>query len=70
MPDVVKNDIALFADDAKLFSGIDNKEDHDNLQQYLIRLQNWSREWQLNFNAQKCKVLHLGRNNPNQKNIF
>ena len=39
MPDVVKNDIALFADDAKLFSGIDNKEDNDNLQQDLVHLQ-------------------------------
>ena len=28
---------------------------------------NWTTEWQLNFNETKCKILHLGENNPNRK---
>jgi len=33
------------------------------LQADLQRLVQWSERWQLHFNADKCKVLHLGRNN-------
>ena len=29
----------------------------------LSRLEDWSRKWQLRFNADKCKVLHTGRDN-------
>ena len=29
-------------------------------------LVNWADEWQLRFNADKCKVLHLGKNNEQQ----
>ena len=24
----------------------------------------WTNDWQMNFNSEKCKVLHLGKNNP------
>ena len=65
MPDVVHNHIALFADDAKLFSRISSIEENQDLQHDLVQLQEWASKWQLNFNARKCKVLHLGRQNPN-----
>ena len=64
MPEVVHNMIALFADDAKLFSSITNVSDHEHLKQDLIQLQNWAEKWQLKFNEKKCKVMHLGRLNP------
>ena len=67
MPEVVHNCIALFADDAKLFSGINDDVDHELLQEDLQALQNWAETWQLKFNAKKCKVLHLGRQNPHHK---
>ena len=25
---------------------------------------NWSDDWQLKFNVDKCSVLHIGNNNP------
>ena len=28
---------------------------------YLYELDNWSASWQMKFNIQKCKVLHLGK---------
>ena len=34
----------------------------DDLQQ----LEKWSEEWQLHFNPSKCKVMHLGHQNPNR----
>ncbi len=64
MPDVVHNFIALFADDAKVFSSVSSVSDHEQLQQDLVKLQGWADTWQLNFNAKKCKVMHLGRLNP------
>ena len=35
------------------------------LQQDLSNLGKWSKKWQLPFNAEKCKVMHLGKKNPN-----
>ena len=29
----------------------------------LKKLSAWSKEWQMVFNADKCKVLHFGHNN-------
>ena len=34
------------------------------LQNDLVKLQGWSETWNLHFNASKCKVLHIGKNNP------
>ena len=65
MPEAVHSLIALFADDAKLFTDIANEGDRMGLQEDLNRLQDWATKWQLRFNAEKCKVLHLGRLNPN-----
>ena len=31
---------------------------------YKRQLYQWSKEWLLQFNKNKCKVLHLGKNNP------
>mgnify|MGYP003507204238 CR=1 FL=1 len=52
----------LFADDTKVLEGADRK---DSIQRDLDKLQEWSELWQLLFNVDKCKVLHMGKNNPN-----
>ncbi len=67
MPEAVDNHIALFADDAKLFSSVDNPTEHEDLLQDVTSLQQWAEKWQLRFNATKCKVLHLGRQNENYR---
>jgi ribonuclease P/MRP protein subunit RPP40 len=64
LPDAIQNVAFLFADDTKMFSGISGGEDHNTLQQDLNRLTSWSATWQLQFNIDKCKVVHYGRNNP------
>ena len=57
----------MFADDTKLFRTVNREVDSTVLQTDLIALQEWSNKWQLKFNADKCKILHIGGKNPNQK---
>ena len=64
MPEVVHNCIALFADDAKLFSGINDDVDHGLLQEDLQALQNWAETWQLKFNAKKMQSSSLRASEP------
>ena len=59
------NMILKFADDAKLFGKVGTAEDLDGMHRDLGRLCNWSETWGLDFNVDKCKVIHFGRDNPN-----
>ena len=63
LPDVVFSEIKMFADDTKIYNRIINTEDCLQLQEDLDNLQEWSDLWGLNFNAGKCKVMHIGTNN-------
>ena len=51
----------MFADDTKIFRQIASQEDAVELQSDLQKLQEWSNIWLLQFNAEKCHVLTLGR---------
>ena len=57
-------DVLKFADDTKIFRRVDSDEDRDVLQQDLDRFLDWTKAWQMRFNVNKCKVMHLGRGNP------
>ena len=57
--------IKIFADDTKLYSEISSKSDSDSLQNDLNNLVIWTNTWLLNFNLNKCCVMHLGKDNPN-----
>ena len=59
LPNVVTSSVLLFADDTKIFTEVPVNQ--QTLQQDLDKLQTWSNEWQLRFNATKCKVMHLGK---------
>ena len=56
-------DALYLADDTKVYRNIKTHIDREVLQSDLSRLEDWSRNWQLRFNADKCKVLHIGRDN-------
>ena len=61
---IINSSILLYADDTKLYQRIDKVDPKNSgLQGDLDRLLDWSKTWQLNFNASKCKVLHLGTTN-------
>ncbi|KAK3099403.1 hypothetical protein FSP39_003853 [Pinctada imbricata] len=61
LPEVVSNPVKLFADDTKLYGSSNDQEDHRKIQQDINNLISWSHSWQLTFNKDKCKHLHLGR---------
>ena len=56
----MKSSILMFADDIKIWRRIVDKEDVDNLQEDLNQLQAGSDKLQLQFNPDKCKVMHIG----------
>lgn len=55
------SDVALFADDCKLFREILSVRDCELLQDDLDALHEWSRKWNMSFNPLKCKVLSISR---------
>lgn len=61
LPDVVKSFIFMYADDTKLFRQVENIEDQRELQRDLNETVKWADKWQLGFNIDKCKTMHIGR---------
>ena len=56
--------IAKFADDTKLGINAADPADIEALHNDLKKLGEWSKRWQMPFNTEKCKVMHIGNNNP------
>ena len=56
----VLNSLLKFADDTKLFGVVDNVTQHDQLQRDLCTIVEWSKTWQMEFNVDKCNILHFG----------
>jgi len=56
--------ILKFADDTKIFNKVNSVEEVENLRTDLHSLVSWSKEWQMLFNLDNCKVMHIGFNNP------
>lgn len=57
------NKILKFADDTKLVGKVGSMEDIEELRKDLARLFEWSEKWQMKFNLDKCKVMHIGSRN-------
>ena len=53
--------IRLFADDTIMYRPIRCEADALALQRDLDRLEKWSRDWQMEFHPDKCKVIHVTR---------
>ena len=59
--------ISKFADDTKVGINANNETAVKQLQEDLNRIGEWSQKWQMPFNLDKCKVMHVGQRNENAK---
>lgn len=65
LPVEVDSFCKLFADDAKLYRDLQNLQDFEAVQDDLNNLCQWTIKWLMFFNIDKCKVMHIGKDNPN-----
>jgi hypothetical protein len=61
LPDSVKGKVRLFADDTLVYLTIRFKQDAQTLQDDLHALETWEKDWSMEFNPDKCKVLGITR---------
>ena len=57
-------DLALYADDTKIWRKIDFEADHEILQKDVTYLNNWATTNKMNFHPNKCKVLSIAKSLP------
>ena len=55
------SNLAIYADDTKLYKYIQNESDAVVLQDDLNRINMWVKKWLLSLNIDKCKVVSYGR---------
>src|SRR6202000_1691783 len=55
--------LGKFADDTKVARGVSNDSEVDILREDLRTIFQWSVDWQMLFNLDKCTVMHLGSKN-------
>ena len=58
MTEGLSNYISLFGEDAKLLR---NHKNCEELHNYINKIYEWSRTWEMKFNAKKCHVLEMGK---------
>ena len=61
LPNEIKYDIYMFADDTNVFRTIKTNDDQCILQDDLDELTSWSTKWLLTFHPDKWKIMHLGK---------
>ena len=59
--------LGKFADDTKVARGVSNDREVDILREDLCNIFQWSVDWQMLFNLDKCTVMHLGSKNPQRE---
>ena len=55
--------ISKFADDTKIANTVASNNQVKEMQNNLDKLSEWGQTWQMSFNADKCKVMHIGYRN-------
>lgn len=59
----INNIISKFADDTKIGNAIISESDRSSLQSDLNKISEWSENWQMPFNVNKCLILQIGSRN-------
>ena len=63
----ISSKVLKFADDTKVFRKVTNYTDKQSLQDDLDKLVKCSDKWQMLFNFGKCKCIHKGHGNMDEK---
>ena len=64
----ITSGLLKFADDTKIYGPVASDEEISIIQQDLNRAFSWSQDWQMLFNASKCKCLHVGH--ANKRHVY
>jgi ribonucleases P/MRP protein subunit RPP40 len=67
LDDDLKSKILKFADDTKLTGRAGSKDQVENIKYDLRRLEEWSTVWEMPFNIEKCKIMHIGNSNMKER---
>ena len=67
LPDKIKNECKLYADDSKIIGVIEKEESTIDIQKDIDSMQSWAKTWQMSFNYDKCKVMYFGKINKEPK---
>ena len=59
LPDEVRSQVRLFADDTALYLTMESEDDRSALQTDLDILYAWETRWDMEFNPSKCQVVHV-----------
>ena len=62
--DNLRSKFCKFADDSKLVNSVSSIEGINIIKNDLGILEQWANKWQMQFNVDKCSVVHVGRTNP------
>jgi ribonuclease P/MRP protein subunit RPP40 len=57
----------LYADDSKIIAEIKNTNDSLKLQRDIDSIVAWTDKWLMRLNYDKCKVMHMGKSNPQHR---
>ncbi len=66
----IKSRIWKFADDLKMVGRVTSQADIEQIREDIDKLVKWSEDWQLSFNLDKCKVMHIGSRNDEQRYVM
>ncbi|KAK3106442.1 hypothetical protein FSP39_020186 [Pinctada imbricata] len=61
LPEHVKSQVRLFADDTALYLSLNKLEQQNTLQTDLDNLHTWELSWNMEFNPSKCQVIQISR---------
>ena len=70
IPEILSSTSSMFADDTKVWREVDRQDGREGLQQDLVELRTWSKRWLMDFNVDKCKVMHMGNSNTKQDYVM
>ena len=65
--DVLNSVMSKFADDTKWGKIVEKEEDQEAFQEGINNLMKWANDWQMEFNVDKCHIMHLGNKNKEFK---